>query len=133
MSMKDNHYAISNLRTIAESVHAYASYSDVDKYGEFQERVEEAANAVKELADWLESQAHFEKAINYVREHKTWSDAAEQKAYEVIERYRCNIQQADSNISDEIHDLMEEYSEENDLPEGWWMYEGDEDDIFNEL
>lgn len=77
--------------------------------------------------------SEFEKAIEYVRKHKTWSDAEDERALELTERCRCNIQQADPTISDEIHDLMEEYSDENDLPEGWWLREGDEDDVFFRL
>lgn len=37
------------------------------------------------------------------------------------------------NIQDRIHDLMEEFSDDNDLPEGWWMYETDEDDILSAI
>ena len=38
----------------------------------------------------------------------------------------------DSDILDRIYDLLEEYGEENDLPEGWWEIEGSiEDDWFN--
>ena len=32
-----------------------------------------------------------------------------------------------------ISDLMDEYGADNDLPEGWWLDEGDEDDIFMQL
>lgn len=34
---------------------------------------------------------------------------------------------------DHIRDLLEEYGEENDLPEGWWESEGDLDDWLYEL
>lgn len=72
----------------------------------------------------------FEKAIQYVRENKSWSEAQDARALEIINQFRCGISQADDCISDEIHDLMEEYSQDNDLPEGWWYEFGDEDDIF---
>jgi len=72
----------------------------------------------------------FKQAIQYVKEHKDWSDAEEQVALEKIDHYRCNIDFAAPSISDKIHDLMEEFSDENDLPEGWWYEFGDEDDIF---
>ena len=44
--------------------------------------------------------------------------------------YRCDISFADSSIADEISDLMEEYGQDNDLQEGWWLEYGDTDDIF---
>lgn len=72
----------------------------------------------------------FEKAIQYVRENKTWSDAQEARALEIINKLRCSIAQADCHIYDEIHDLMEEYSDDNFLAEGWWYGYADEDDIF---
>ena len=36
-------------------------------------------------------------------------------------------------IENAIHDLMEEWSADNDMPEGWWYNEMDETDIFYEL
>lgn len=76
---------------------------------------------------------HFDKAIQYVKEKHTWSDACVQHALEIIEECRCPIDQASDEISYEIHDLMEEYGQDNDLPEGWWYQYGDEDDVFWEL
>lgn len=35
-----------------------------------------------------------------------------------------------SRIAEKLIDCMEEYGEDNDLPEGWWMEYGDEDEIF---
>ncbi len=34
-----------------------------------------------------------------------------------------------SGISEKICDCMEEYGDDNDLPEGWWLEYGDEDDV----
>lgn len=73
---------------------------------------------------------HYQKAIKYVRENRTWSDAQEEVALERIEMYRCDISFADSSIADEISDLMEDYGQDNDLQEGWWLEYGDTDDIF---
>lgn len=75
----------------------------------------------------------LEKAIQYVRDNKNWSDAEERVALDKINQFRCGIAQASPSISDKICDLMEEYGEENDLPEGWWYDLADEDDIFYEL
>ena len=76
---------------------------------------------------------HYRKAIQYVRAYKTWSGACEAYALEKIEKFRCSICQASEEISMQIYDLMEEYGEENDLPENWWLEYGDEDDVFFEL
>lgn len=76
---------------------------------------------------------HFEKAIKYVRENKPWSDAEQEVAWENINNFRCDIGSAYPSIADNITDLMEEYGEDNDLPEGWWYDEGDVDDIFTQL
>lgn len=76
---------------------------------------------------------HFVKALQYVRDNKTWSDAQEALALERINHYRCGIDFADRKISNEISGLMEEYGEDNDLAEGWWLEFGDETDIFFEL
>lgn len=75
----------------------------------------------------------LEKAIDYVRKNKSWSKEEEIVALRIIDQMRCDIDQADEDIADEIHDLMEEYSEENGLPEEWWMYETDVDEIFFKL
>ena len=73
---------------------------------------------------------HYQKAIKYVRENRTWSDSQEKVALERINLYRCDISFADHGIADEINDLMEEYGQDNDLNEGWWLEFGNVDDIF---
>ena len=42
---------------------------------------------------------------------------------------RTPLHSEDCGLGDEIHDLMEEYGAENDLTEGWWLEEVDENDI----
>ena len=46
-----------------------------------------------------------------------------------------NMELIDVNeeLADEIHDLMEEYGDRNNLPEGWWEYEGTTEDILWKL
>lgn len=75
----------------------------------------------------------MEEAIQYVRENKTWSAETEREALKIMDNQRCSLAHANYKICEEIYDLMEEYSEENDLPEGWWLNEMDEDEIFIEL
>ena len=36
-------------------------------------------------------------------------------------------------LCDQIYDLMEEYGEEHDLPEGWWLDEADEEEVLLRL
>lgn len=71
----------------------------------------------------------IERAIQYVRNNKTWSDAAEAVALEELGK-RLPLPE---RIENEIHDLMEEWSDDNDMPEEWWYNEMDETDIFYEL
>ena len=75
----------------------------------------------------------IEKAIDYVRKNKSWSDEEEQAALDMINNLRCDIDFASPEIADEIYDLLEEYSDNEDLPEGWWMEYGTVDDIFFQL
>ena len=58
-----------------------------------------------------------------------------------LEEYRATINSAYEYHStptayadfDHIRDLLEEYGQENELPEGWWENEGDLDDWLYEL
>ena len=58
-----------------------------------------------------------------------------------LEEYRATINSAYEYHTtptayadfDHIRDLLEEYGEENELPEGWWENEGDLDDWLYEL
>ena len=58
-----------------------------------------------------------------------------------LEEYRAEINSAYEYHTtptayadfDRIRDLLEEYGADNDLPEGWWMNEGDLDDWLYEL
>lgn len=53
--MKDNEYAAMNLRTIKESIAAYASFADCYPYGEIYDKVEDAQKAVDELIKAIEN------------------------------------------------------------------------------
>lgn len=83
--------------------------------------------------DYCVRKEHFKKAKKYVRDHHSWSDAEDAVALERINGYRCGIDFADSAICDEIVELMDEYGNNEDLPEDWWRDFGDEDDIFMDL
>lgn len=76
--------------------------------------------------------SHFNAALEYVRDNKSWTDTQEALAIEDMVRYRCPIEYADDDISDEIAALMDEYGKELGLPDGWWM-EHEVNEIFWEL
>lgn len=47
---------------------------------------------------------------------------------------RAPLYHVDPGLYDEIQDLLEEYGEDNELPEGWWMSEDiDPEDLIFEL
>ena len=71
----------------------------------------------------------IDDAVQYVRDNKSWSEAEDDYAFDQLEQGR-NLPYS---IRDQIHDLMEEWSEENDYPEGWWYDEMDEEEIFLKL
>jgi hypothetical protein len=70
-------------------------------------------------------------AIAYVRMNVDMSDV--KRAMTIIDHQRCPLCQADPELDNQIYDLMEEYGEDNGLPEGWWLSELDEDEILFEL
>ena len=55
------------------------------------------------------------------------------KAARDIYQKRVPLYMANETLSVDINDFMEEYGEDNDLPEGWWQEFGDEEDIFFEI
>lgn len=68
------------------------------------------------------------KALAYVRENVDPVDIG--KAIEKMAEYHCSL---NGCLADKIHDLLEEYGADNDLPEGWWEEFGDLDDIVYKL
>lgn len=70
-------------------------------------------------------------AIAHVRANVDTDDV--RRAITIIDRQRCPLYQADPELDNQIYDLMEEYGEDNDLPECWWMSEIDEDEILFNL
>lgn len=72
---------------------------------------------------------HLEQAVAYVKDNvdKYHVIATFNRAF----REHSSLQAVDPALSYEIYDLMEEYGEDNDLPENWWLNEVDgEEDIF---
>lgn len=72
-------------------------------------------------------------AIDYVREQLAEEDLAVIRA-QVDRNYRNHMAPSDYVTDDaKVIDLLEEYGQDNDLPEGWWENEGDIDDILLKL
>ena len=71
-------------------------------------------------------------AINYVRENIGLEEL--DRAREEAMFCRKPIRLVNTELYEDIVDLLEEYGEDNDLPEGWWMEEVDiEEDIIRWL
>lgn len=54
-------------------------------------------------------------------------------AWKHMDIRRAPLSVVDDVLYDEIQDLLEEYGEDNDLPEGWWMADYDIDELVFEL
>lgn len=70
----------------------------------------------------------IDKAIAFVA-NEVDKDVIE-ATYALMTLRRVPMFSVNNQLSDKIYDLMEEYGQDNDLPEGWWLYEYDEEDIF---
>lgn len=71
------------------------------------------------------------EAIKHVRKNVDMADVNDTRKEMFESRNPLHI--VNPTLSDEIYDLMEEYGDDNNLPEGWWLSECDEEDVFNEL
>lgn len=69
----------------------------------------------------------FQKALQYVKDNV--EQIRIENAMYLIDRGHFPLRIADNELYEEMYDLMEEYGAENDLPEGWWLDECDEDDL----
>ena len=79
---------------------------------------------------WLND--HMNNAVRYVQANKQWSKEEFDKAFQKHFWYDCPIVDASQIIYNEIERLMEEYTINNNLPNGWWRFVG-VDTIFGEL
>lgn len=69
----------------------------------------------------------LKNALNYIRENID-IELFRICSIKSIEK-KCPFSVAYPLVADSISDLLEEYGEDNDLPEGWWCEYGDIDDI----
>ena len=74
---------------------------------------------------------HIDKAIAFVARHID-ADKVRSAMY-YMELHRTPLSVEDPMLYDTIYDLMEEYSDDNELSEGWWLYEGDVDDVLYQI
>lgn len=74
---------------------------------------------------------HLEKALKYIRNNVDM-DYINFCICEAMEM-RCAFSLAYPLLAVDISDLLEEYGEDNDLPEGWWCEYGDIDDIIEQI
>ena len=73
------------------------------------------------------------KGIKYVLDNIDEDDLAMLKA-EMNRCWKMHVVPTESTVDcDVVIDLLEEYGEENELPEGWWQEECDLDEILCEL
>ena len=78
--------------------------------------------------------ANKKEALQYIRDNNSWTEAQIERAFEIMEQFRCPISQADENIELDIQQMMEDYASDNDLEEDWWysvFY--DADDVWCQL
>lgn len=75
---------------------------------------------------------HFEAALDYVRKNILMDEV--KKAQDAV-TFSENISEEyyDEVLWDTAHDLMEEYSDEHNLPEGWWENFGTITEIIMQL
>ena len=73
----------------------------------------------------------IEKALSYVRKNidEDYLAYLSNKANAM----RCSISLIDPVFADTVYDLLEEFGDDNELPENYLFEFGDIDDIMNEL
>lgn len=76
-------------------------------------------------------ESEINKAVAYVSNNM---DADELKVIKAQVNLAWETrQQITTSYDDEVEDLMEEFGEDNDLPEGWWLNDCELDEILIKL
>ena len=74
----------------------------------------------------------IKEAIEYVRQNVDMAEI--EVTIRKMAQRREPLYHVNSQLCDTIFDLLEEFGEDNDLPEGWYLIEGvDEEDILFKL
>jgi hypothetical protein len=71
---------------------------------------------------------HLFYAISYVAKEMDKDEV--NLTYGLMAMQRVPMSSVNYALGDKIYDLMEEYGQDNDLAENWWLYEYDEEEIF---
>ena len=71
---------------------------------------------------------HFRCALQYVEDNMDPTDMAILRA-NVDQGYRDHLSPSSYVDDSKVIDLLEEYGDDHELPEGWWEAEADMDDI----
>lgn len=74
---------------------------------------------------------NINKALAYVRKNVDidYINYIVQKSMQM----RCPPSMVDALLEDDVRDLLNDYSVDNDLPEDWWCEERDIDEIIMEI
>lgn len=73
----------------------------------------------------------FQKAVENIKNKVSYDRV--KRVVETMDSNNFELIDVDEELSDIIHDYMEEYGADNDLPEGWWEYEATAEDIVRQL
>lgn len=73
----------------------------------------------------------IKEAIQYVRQHVDMEEV--RCSIKQIEQKQEPLRTANSHLHFLIYNLLEEFGEDNDLPDDWWADEKEIDDILFEL
>lgn len=80
----------------------------------------------------MKRKEHFEAALEYTRKHIAMDEV---KSAQDAMLFSENMSEDyyDEVLWNAAYDCMEEYSDEHNLPEGWWQNFGDTTDIIKML
>lgn len=73
----------------------------------------------------------FQQAVENIK--NSVSSERVKRVVETMDSHNFELVDVDEELSDIIHDYMEEYGADNDLPEGWWEDEAEAEDIVRML
>lgn len=71
----------------------------------------------------------IENAINYMKEHISYSDDSINRMICDSMEQRIPVGMLYPSLKDEIEDLLDDFSQDNDLDEEWWSINYDIDTI----
>lgn len=69
--------------------------------------------------------------VEYIRSNVDMDEV--RHTISMMEKTREPLFRVNPKLSDEIYDMAEEYGNDHDLPEGWWLEHDDEESILFKL